>query len=44
MAALRRTLLASSEVSGVADEAIIDALLECEDPADFRARIERLRR
>ena len=43
-AALRRTLLDSREVSGVADEAIIDALLECEDQADFRARIERLRR
>lgn len=44
MAALRHTLLDSREVSGVADEAIIDALLECEDQADFRARIGRLRR
>ena len=44
MAAFRRTLLASREVSGIADEAIIDALIECEDQADFRARIERLRR
>ena len=44
MAALRRTLLASRDVSGITDEAIIEALLECEDEADFRARIERPRR
>ena len=44
MAALRRTRLASREVSGVTDETIIDALLECEDEADFRARLERTRR
>ena len=44
VAALRRTLVASREDSGVTDEAIIEALLECEDEADFRARIERSQR
>ena len=44
MAAVRRTLLASRGLSAITDEAIVDALLECEDPTDFQARIERLRR
>ena len=44
LAAFRRTLLAPRDLSGVTDEAVIDALLECEDEGDFRARIERLRR
>ena len=44
MAAVRRVLLDSRGMSGIADEAIIDALLECEDPTDVRARLERPRR
>ena len=44
VAAFRRKLLASRGDAGVSDEAIIDALLECEDQADFWARIERSRR
>ena len=44
VAAVRRKLPASRGDAGVSDEAIIDALLECEDQADFWARIERSRR
>ena len=44
MDAFRRKILASREISGASDEEIIDALLECEDEADFRARLESLRR
>ena len=42
MAAVRRTLLASRGLSDITDEAIVDALLECEDPADLQARIRTL--
>ena len=44
VAAFRRKLLASRGDAGVSDEAIIDALLECEDQTDFWTRIERSRR
>ncbi len=44
VAAFQRKLLASRGDAGVSDEAIIDALLECEDQTDFWARIERSRR
>ena len=44
VAAFRRKLPASRGGAGVSDEAIIDALLECEDQSDFWARIERSRR
>ena len=42
--AIRRSLLGSRELSAVSDEEILDALLESEDPSDFRARMESLRR
>ena len=42
--ALRRNILASRDLSAVSDEEILDALLESEDPSDFRTRIESLRR
>ena len=38
--AFRRKLLASRGISGVSDEEIIDALLQCEDQTDFWARLE----
>ncbi len=34
----------SLDLTGVSDEAVIDALLQCEDEADFRARLRDLRR
>ena len=43
VAALRRELLSPRGLSDIPDQAIIDALLECEDKADFWARIERSR-
>ena len=42
--AFRRKLVASRGISGVSDEEIIDALLECEDQRDFWARLESPRR
>ena len=42
--AFRHKILASRGISGVSDEEIIDALLECEDQTDFWARLERPRR
>ena len=42
--AFRRKLLAAQGLSGVSDQEIIDALLECEDQTDFWARLERPRR
>ena len=42
--AFRRKLLASRGISGVSDQEIIDALLECEDQRDFWARLESPRR
>ena len=44
VAALRRKLLTSRELSGVSDDAIIDALLDCEDQADFWSRLEQKQR
>ena len=44
MDALRRNILASRGLAGISDEEIIDALLESEGQADFRARLERPRR
>ena len=44
VAALRRELLTPRGLSDIPDQAIIDALLECEDQMDFWARIERARR
>ena len=53
---LRRRILASrgmpesafrlddSELAGVTDEEIVDALLQCEDESDYRKRIRKLRR
>ena len=38
--AVRRKFLDSPGISGVSDEEIIDALLECEDQLDFWTRIE----
>ena len=32
------------DLTGVSDEAVIDALLQCEDEADFHARLRDLRR
>ena len=42
--AFRRKLVASRGISGVSDEEIIDALLQCEDQRDFWARLESPRR
>ena len=42
--AVRSKLLASRGRSGVSDEEIIDALLECEDQTDFWARLDSPRR
>ena len=42
--AVRRKFLASRGISGVSDEEIVDALLECEDQTDFWARLEGLLR
>ena len=36
--------LHDSELAGVTDEEVIDALLQCEDQSDFRRRIRELRR
>ena len=44
MDALRRNILASRGLAGISNEEILDALLESEDQADFRARLERPRR
>ena len=38
--AVRRKFLASRWLSGVSDEEIVGALLECEDQTDFWARLE----
>ena len=41
--ALRREILASRGAAGVSDERIIGALLDCDDPSDLLARLERRR-